>query len=61
MTIVPDGTGVEWRKVNGVVQHRYAAECFGPDGKPGAWQVTPDVEKIVHPKRLAALAKLEAA
>lgn len=52
---VEDGTGIEWRLVRGVVQHRFAAECFGPDGKPGPWIDTPNVDRIVHPARVAAI------
>lgn len=56
--IVPDGTGIEWRKVHNVIQHRYAAHLFGIDGKPGPWIDTPDVEKIVHPLRMDAIRRL---
>lgn len=59
--VVPDGTGVEWRRRRGAVQHRFAAAVFGPKGQPGPWIDTEDVGKIVHPARVAAIQALVAA
>jgi hypothetical protein len=57
--IVPDGTGIEWRRSGGVLQHRYAAELFPATERPGPWITTEGVQDIVHPLRLAAIAKVD--
>jgi hypothetical protein len=49
--VKPDGTGIEWRLHQCVIQHRYSAEFFGKNAKPGTWMDTPDVDRIVYPVR----------
>jgi hypothetical protein len=58
--VIADGTGVEWRCIDGVIQHRYASWLYGPEGKPGPWITTPDVDLIVHPWRVRAIAAARA-